>query len=312
QPPARRAAGPPLAQQAVRQAQAPPRPNQPPPATAPPAPAEPMPPAPRAPFQLTAAEAAELDLVLKQWEQATQGINDMSCAFDRWETDQVFNKVSQAKGELKYRSPDKGLYRVDNGEHWICDGQSVFEFDAQQKQVIERQLPPELQGKAIVDGPLPFLFNAEVAKLKQRYWMRIVTPADQRGNGQQGSIWIEAYPRHQRDAANFSMATLILQWKGQNLLPYALRVVLPGGKKFTDHQFHEVAINSPLRILQGDFSKPKIPSGWKLVQAQTAPPPPQMPAAPPGAQPPAAANRVPAGPRVNTVQRQPPRQQPPR
>ena len=37
-------------------------------------------------------------------------------------------------------------------------------------------MPPELQGKAIVDGPLPFLFGADAQKLKQRYYLRIITP----------------------------------------------------------------------------------------------------------------------------------------
>ena len=52
------------------------------------------------------------------------------------------------------------------GEHWVCDGKSVFEYRHDQKQLVERPIPPQLQGKAIVDGPLPFLFGAEAAKLK--------------------------------------------------------------------------------------------------------------------------------------------------
>ena len=54
------------------------------------------------------------------------------------------------------------------GEHWVCDGTSIYEYRTEQKQLVERPIPKEMQGKAIVDGPLPFLFGAEAAKLKQR------------------------------------------------------------------------------------------------------------------------------------------------
>jgi len=61
---------------------------------------------------------------------------------------------------------------------WICDGNSIFEYNRQKKQVIEYPLPPESRGKAISDGPLPFLFGAEAQKLKQRYYLHVITPRD--------------------------------------------------------------------------------------------------------------------------------------
>ena len=64
----------------------------------------------------------------------------------------------------------------ERAEHWICDGKSVFFHDHKTKKLIEYKLPPESQGKAIRNGPLPFLFGAEAARLKQRYYMRVITP----------------------------------------------------------------------------------------------------------------------------------------
>ena len=58
------------------------------------------------------------------------------------------------------------------GEHWVCDGKSVFEFNHKAKQLIETTLPPELRGKAIADGPLPFMFGAKAESIKNRYWIR--------------------------------------------------------------------------------------------------------------------------------------------
>ena len=76
------------------------------------------------------------------------------------------------------------------GEHWVSDGKSIYEYRPQDKQVVERPIPPQMQGQAIVDGPLPFLFGAEAAKLKQRYWMKILhLPAEQQNPNQ---IWLLA------------------------------------------------------------------------------------------------------------------------
>ena len=53
----------------------------------------------------------------------------MAATFTLFERDAVFNKVTQRAGEVKYKAPDKGLYRVKGdrdtkfqGEYWVCDG----------------------------------------------------------------------------------------------------------------------------------------------------------------------------------------------
>src|SRR5690606_18964006 len=101
--------------------------------------------------------------------------------------------------EIKYATPDKGMFQVtalqelqmplqpgakpnfvnqpeQKFEHWVCDGNSVFEFRHIEKQLVETQLPPAMRGKAIADGPLPFLFGANADALKNRYWIRELTP----------------------------------------------------------------------------------------------------------------------------------------
>jgi TIGR03009 family protein len=120
--------------------------------------------------------------------------------------------------------PDKGLFRVkeskqwnaqtsryeqrpgDSGEHWVCNGTSIYEFRHGDRQLRETKLPPEMRGKAISDGPLPFVFGAKADTLKKRYVMRLLpTPA-----GVTDQVWLEALPRTQADAANFSKVELIL------------------------------------------------------------------------------------------------------
>lgn len=245
----------------------------------------------RAPFQLTPQETAQLDLVLRQWELQSDQVKTLTTTFQRDEFDPVFKTSKRTTGELKFKKPDKGVYRIDaeedeEGEHWICDGQSIYEYDAKQKLVVERKLPPALQGKAIVDGPLPFIFGAKADKLRARYFMRLARAPSREEHERRieaGEIWLEAYPRHQKDAANFSRADLILRQK--TMLPIAIRITLPGGSKTTDHLFNEPTVNGIWDAIK-DIT-PKVPYGWKMVQA-----PPEQPAA---EAPPRAAQR-PAGP----------------
>ena len=112
--------------------------------------------------------------------------------------------------------------RSEGLDYWLCDGKAIYEFNSQKKQLIERRLPPQLQGKAITDGPLPFIFGAKVEQLKRRYWMRDVTPKDEIGK----SVWLEAWPKSQQDAANFQRATVILN--DSDFMPLGLQIILPG------------------------------------------------------------------------------------
>ncbi len=126
--------------------------------------------------------------------------------------------------------------------------------------MIIRKLPPELQGKAITDGPLPFLFGAEAAKLKQRYYIRILP------NTNQSEIWLEAYPRFQQDAMNFQRVELILD--RQKFLPSAMQIYSPNGKSRTVYKFDvaNAKINGGfLQNMLSGFGPLTKPLGWKTI-----------------------------------------------
>ena len=234
-----------------------------------------------APFKLTAKQQADLDKLLASWEQHSSKIDTFKCRFTRWDYDKTFGSDkngglrSEALGEIKYRSPDHGKFMVTemkewNGktfaspkdqvlEHWVCDGKSIFEFDTPKKQLIETKLPPELQGKAIADGPLPFIFNAKAATLKKRYYLRDITPQEQVGK----QIWLDAYPKEAADARNFSHVELILTEADYN--PYALQLYLPGGTNRQVYAFEKININDPLSIIKLDFMSPRTPFGWTRI-----------------------------------------------
>jgi TIGR03009 family protein len=257
------------------------------------------------PAPLSPQEQAALDQLLAAWEARNAAVRTWSCTFRKWEynawspIDKNGGRLafSESGGELKYAAPDKGLFRVkestqwnaetkryeavgsDHLEHWVCNGESIYQFDHTQRQLIERRLPPEMRGKAISDGPLPFVFGAKADTLKKRYWMRLITPpnvADQ--------IWLESLPRFQADAANFSKVELILQ--ARDLMPFAIQIYKPGEmnrdvQRDPDRDVYQFdprtnLFDKGLDMIR-DFAKPMTPFGYKYVlddvQAQSGPPP---------------------------------------
>jgi len=238
----------------------------------------PQPPPP--PFTLTPAEETRLDRVLLFWEQSSQNVKTFRCKFTRWEYTPVWgNQPRQDEGELRYTAPDKAVYAIEGGraredkreEKWICDGKSIFQYDFQKKQVIEHRLPPELQGKSIANGPVPFLFGAKAEQLKRRYWLRIVTPPDAKNE-----VWLEAHPRTIEDAQSFKWAEVILAVRENEVQPSAVQVYHPNGKDRTVYAFRDVVVNKPdLRHVFEDPFHARVPSGWQKVLEEA----PQLPSA---------------------------------
>jgi TIGR03009 family protein len=245
-------------------------------------------------FNLNTLQQAQLDQVLGAWQTESAKINSFKCSFERWEYDVAFGPANQNiplnknRGELSYQQPDKGSFQITEirtfqaeavpagqqppaqqkgdwvakpdaiGEHYVCDGKSVYEYRHDQKQLVERPIPPQLQGKAIVDGPLPFLFGAEAEKMKARYWM-VVQPQDN-----QEQIWLRAKPRFQEQAADLSEVRVILD--RQRLLPAFMQVQMPNGSRHVYiFDLTNASVNSPLARLQALFARPRVPSGYKLV-----------------------------------------------
>ncbi|MBX3415076.1 MAG: hypothetical protein KF708_20500 [Pirellulales bacterium] len=246
-------------------------------------------PEPQAPFQLSREEQQALDRILLTWQNTSGKIESMQCTIYRWESNPVFGKNTRGAGQLKYTAPDKGKYYVEElndqgkpvgvSEHWVCDGNAIYEFDHGNRKLVVRQLPNELKGKAIADGPLPFLFGADANKMKARYWIRQIAPPE----AHQEKICLEAFPKFQRDAANFRRAEVMLdaQW-----VPFALMLELPDGKSRTTHQFANVSTNSWFEKIKGEIIKDtSTPLGWTRIDEH-----------PPAAQPPVAGQPAPGAP----------------
>jgi len=246
---------------------------------------QPAQPVQQQPAPLSPEQQAALDRLLAAWEARNAAVTTWSCTFHKWEynawspADGGGERLafSESSGEIKYAAPDKGLFRVkestqwnpetrryekrtgDTGEHWVCNGTSIYEFRHGERQLRETRLPPEMQGKAISDGPLPFVFGAKADTLKKRYFMRLVTPP-----GVTDQIWLESLPRYQADAANFGKVELILQ--ARDLMPFAIQIFKPGGQDRDVYQFdpRTSLVDKGLDMLR-DFSKPVTPLGYKFI-----------------------------------------------
>jgi TIGR03009 family protein len=262
--------------------------------------AAPAPPAqqagPNVPFQLNAVEQQFVDQILQMWETQSKEVKTYERPFVRLEYDPVFGPADkpmiQSKGVLSYSKPDKGSFEITEierwvqkdpatpggyekqknevGEHWVCDGKAIYEYKHDKKQLVVSALPEQMRGQSIVDGPLPFLFGAEAAKLKQRYWIRSRESTEK-------TIWLEAFPRNQADAANYHHVDVMLDRK--TMMPSAIQVHMPNGRNTAVYTFQNPKVNNALNALLGSvFSSPRTPFGWTRVVEE-------MPVAPQATQP---------------------------
>ena len=246
-----------------------------------------------APFKLTPAEKKRVDDLLGFWEFSSGKIQTYTTKFERLEFDPVFGPKdprtprTRGFGVIRYSAPDKGEFKLETigeyvapakpgadthplkpvqfDEHWICDGKAVYEFNSKTKQLVETKLPPDMQGKRIADGPLPFMFGAKKAELLERYWIREIK------NAKPGQYKLEIYPKRREDAMNYSRVMVIIA--ENDFLPMALQIFPPNydpkkNPARTVYAFKDRQTNKPQHRAQQFFNRfvsPKPPIGWKKV-----------------------------------------------
>jgi TIGR03009 family protein len=249
-------------------------------------------------FPLPPDKQQRVDAILRFWEFHTGKIKTFQCKFTRQTHNLVFGPKDAPRtvdrGRVRYAAPDKGLMRVDEvyvynpqaksqdeqyqkqdvqfGEYWVCDGESIHQFDSRTKVLTETKLPPNMRGQAIGDGPLPFLFGAKAETMKARYWIREITPTGTAAV----EYWLEAIPKRAEDAANFDRLMVQLEKpkaRGERLVPKAMKVVNKQGYVF--YHFSEQVANDPRHRVAGflgSFVRPSTPRGWtKVVEDWNAP-----------------------------------------
>lgn len=256
---------------------------------------------------LNAAAQAQLQELLLNWERQSKGVKTLDCKFTRWHFDMFAAPTgvhaTRSDGVIKYASPDKGLFRVDRlvffggmlegkpqykeqpgqfGEHWVCNGKQLIEFDRSKEECRIQDLPLEMQGKGIFNSPLPFVFNLDAQQIQQRYWLR------QAQAPKPDIILIEAWPKRQEDRAQYKFVQIALESK--SYLPKALLMYAPNfnqktAPKWDHYEFAEIkrnAISTGFQNFLGNFIPQKPPADWKILRDTFTAPvdiPPQQAAA---------------------------------
>lgn len=207
-------------------------------------------------------QARLLDQVLTAWFNSSKDIRKLEGEHRRFVFDFVFNVEKRAAGRFYYEAPDKG--RIDltpvkvkegqqnqkvnpaNGQkvvmkvqpdapqRWVCDGQQILVIDDVQQSVQQYNIPREMQGGNIMDGPLPFLFGMPPDKAKARYDMQILSTAN-------GAIDILAKPKRAQDAANYKWARIRIEQK--TMLPMAVQMLNPAETSETVYTFPRITKN---------------------------------------------------------------------
>ena len=244
-----------------------------------------------------------VDQILKFWEINTSKVKTFKANFERREYDPVMGPVGKPSsivlGHVKYAAPDKGLFQDSKtyvfnaapkpgekpyvlakqqiGEDWVCDGKSIFMKEPHNELLVEQVLPPELQGKAIAMGPLPFLFGAKAETMKKRFWIREATPKE----NPNGDYYLQAIPKTRDDRANYESIVVVLD-KKKFLLPKKMEVTIrtfqarpvPGKpakvqKRIDIYTFKDRKPNDTVDQVREYFAKfvaPDVPPGWKRVK----------------------------------------------
>jgi TIGR03009 family protein len=256
--------------------------------------------APTAPdwYPLSADHDKYLNQVLMFWEKSSARIERYRCNFTRFTYDPAFTQrepktgelpaKTVAYGEINFLTPDKYLFREDKiehfvpprttsgkgkyeviggekGDHWISDGESIFLFNYPNKKVLQTELPAFLQGPGIFYGSLPYMLRIIAANMKERFWIRVITPADVTGE-----YWLEAYPKRREDAANFKMIRVIFDIQSNGNDKYALPKALaiydrsPSSQSFlfTDREVNWDTSDTKLKPFDNEFYKVAIPPGF--------------------------------------------------
>ena len=257
-----------------------------------------------APFPpLSAAEQQNLNVLLKNWETQSKGTKTLECQFKRWHYDlfaaPAGTHAEIANGEIRYATPDRGHFKVTRrmtfdgmkegkpqysakpgqfGEHWVCNGQELLEFDHAKKECNIQQLPPEMRGQKIFESPLPFVFNLDAKQIQERYWVRQVKAP------KEGVMLIEAYPKRQEDRAQYKLVQIALgqsTFLPEALLMYAPNFNLKTAPKWDHYEFINIKRNSISQGLMNRFMntfiEEKPPADYKVFRnPYQQPGPPQI------------------------------------
>ncbi len=227
-------------------------------------------------YKPTAEEQKQLDEFLARWEEFGKGVKRVSCDVHMREFDGVLQQnskipVAHTWGQFRFITPNKFMYHIkgefaytdakpegewkEGQNEWmiVLNSKEFMQYDYKNKKVVVYPVVSEEQDMDLTmdNGQFPLFFVAKANVLKNRYYLRIVTPASK----QKTQVWIEAFPRYARDAQLYQSITVILGVK--DLQPTYMRKIAVNGKSKTDLTFENVQVNKGIWKIEGS-----VEPGW--------------------------------------------------
>ncbi len=227
-------------------------------------PQPPAQPAQAAPPPQVGAASPRLDQLLQRWEQEMKGVQTLVTQCTRTELNNVNMTTEVFVGTAKYMRPNRALLEMQKKtnaqiyEKYICNGNSLYEYRPQTKQLRIHDLP---QGAAD-DGFLSFLFGMKAEEAKRRYDLKLVKE-------DQWWIYLEIIPRLPADKADFQKARLVLS--ASTFLPRELWFQQPNGNEV---KWDMPQLQANVQLNEKDFTPPSPPTDWnvqRVPRAEAAP-----------------------------------------
>lgn len=213
----------------------------------------------------------DLWTVLEDWSEKSTGFTRLEGQVLRRTYDTTFAVEQVVRGYFYYEAPDKGRLDLDtveinqkmlaarqkkgakvrrkNGEpfkletglseKWVCDGQRIINIEVDSKSAEVHKLPEELQGRNIMNGPLPFLFGLPPLRAVNRFTLNLIRlPSEQ-----SPFAILKAQPKRPDDASSWQEAEVILDTRTG--LPAHVRLLRPSGKQEDVYSFSSLRVNRP-------------------------------------------------------------------
>ncbi len=238
----------------------------------------------------------ELWRVLEDWSATSATITRLKGEIQRRTYDLAFSVERLGQGYFYYESPDKGRLDVTpvditqamlqkrqakgarvrrnpkNGQpfalesdtegKWICDGQNVIIMQVAEKTASVLALPPELQGRNIMNGPLPFLFGLPPQQALNRFHLKL----HRSPTSTDPIALLEAAPKQRKDAESWRAAQILLDTRTG--LPVHVELTKPSGNEKVVYSFSNLTVNSRIDSWWKRFGrtpfKPNISRDWTV------------------------------------------------
>lgn len=150
----------------------------------------------------------------------------------------------------------------DSANEFWCDGKKVYEIDKDAKEAIIADLPPQLNGRNIMESPLPFFFGMPPERANRRFEIGFSAGAAPKPDAVQ--VQLVVFPNEPQDAQKWHHADVILNL--QTYLPVAVRVYDPAQTRVTVYSFADLKVN-PRSLLARNYA-PSL-NGLKVTYVQS-------------------------------------------